>query len=94
LIVAGADDESWYAQIFFGHALSRNSGLNVNGFVNYYASRLAGAEDVVSVGTTASYYHNFGRLGTTASVGLYHFSVGDLSNALSAQALIAARYQF
>lgn len=94
LIVGGADDESWYAQIFFGRSLSRDSGLNVNGFVNYYASRLAGAEDVVSVGTTASYFHNFGRLGTTASVGLYHFSVGDLTNALSAQALIAARYQF
>ncbi|MGE7206215.1 hypothetical protein ACQKJZ_11115 [Sphingomonas sp. NPDC019816] len=94
LIVGGADDESWYAQIFFGRSLSRDSGLNVNGFVNYYASRLAGAEDVVSVGTTASYFHNFGRLGTTASVGLYHFSVGDLTDALSAQVLVAARYQF
>jgi hypothetical protein len=94
IIVYGAEDESYYAQIFFGHALSPNSGLNVNGFVNYYASRLAGAEDVVSLGTTASYFRNFGRLGTTASVGLYHFTVGDLTNALSAQALIAARYQF
>ncbi|WP_230481535.1 hypothetical protein [Sphingomonas sp. Leaf21] len=94
LIVYGAEDDSYYAQIFFGHALSRNSGLNVNGFVNYYASRLAGSEDVVSLGTTASYYRNFGRLGTTASVGLYHFTVGDLTNALAAQALIAARYQF
>ncbi|WP_267435564.1 hypothetical protein [Sphingomonas sp. GM_Shp_1] len=93
-IVYGAEDESYYAQIFFAHALGLHSGLNVNGFVNYYASRLAGAEDVVSLGTTASYYRNFGRLGTTASVGLYHFTVGDLTNALSAQALIAARYQF
>jgi hypothetical protein len=94
LAYGGGDDESAYGQIFFGHALSRDSGLNVNGFVNYYASRLAGAEDVISLGTTASYYRNFGRLGTTASVGLYHFSVGDISSALSAQALIAARYQF
>ncbi len=94
IVVTGAEDESYYAQIFFGHALGPHSGLNVNGFVNYYASRLAGAEDVVSLGTTASYYRNFGRLGTTASVGLYHFQVGDLTSALSAQALIAARYQF
>ncbi|WP_294240376.1 hypothetical protein [uncultured Sphingomonas sp.] len=94
IIVYGAEDESYYAQIFLGKAFGPNSGLNVNGFVNYYASRLAGAEDVVSLGTTASYYRNFGRLGTTASVGLYHYSVGDLSNALSAQALVAARYQF
>jgi len=94
IVVYGTEDESWYAQIFFGHALGPNSGLNVNGFVNYYASKLAGAEDVVSLGSTASYYRNFGRLGTTASVGLYHFTVGDLSSALSAQALIAARYQF
>ena len=94
IIVSGANDESYYAQIFFGRAFDANSGLNVNGFVNYYASRLAGAEGVVSLGTTASYYRNFGRLGTTASVGLYHFQVGDLTSALSAQALIAARYQF
>ncbi|WP_343525669.1 hypothetical protein [Sphingomonas sp.] len=94
IIVYGVDDQSWYAQIFFGRSFSPNSGLNVNGFVNYYVSRLAGAEDVVSLGSTASYYRNFGRLGTTASVGLYHFTVGDLTNAFSAQALIAARYQF
>ena len=94
LIVSGVEDDSYYGQIFLGRAFGPNSGLNVNGFVNYYVSRLAGAEDVVSLGTTASYYRNFGRLGTTASVGLYHFQVGDLSSALSAQALIAARYQF
>ena len=94
IITYGVDDQSWYAQIFFGRTLSPNSGLNLNGFVNYYASRLAGAEDVVSLGSTASYFRNFGRIGTTASVGLYHFTVGDLTNALSAQALIAARYQF
>ncbi|WP_322963298.1 hypothetical protein [Sphingomonas fuzhouensis] len=94
IIVQGAQDDSYYGQIFLGRAFGPHSGLNVNGFVNYYVSRLAGAEDVVSLGTTASYYRNFGRLGTTASVGLYHFSVGDLTNALSAQALVAARYQF
>lgn len=94
LIVSGAQDDSYYGHIFLGRAFGPNSGLNVNGFVNYYVSRLAGAEDVVSLGTTASYYRNFGRLGTTASVGLYHFQVGDLSSALSAQAMIAARYQF
>ena len=94
LIVSGVQDDSYYGQIFLGRAFGPNSGLNVNGFVNYYVSRLAGAEDVVSLGSTASYYRNFGRLGTTASVGLYHFQVGDLSSALSAQALIAARYQF
>ena len=92
--MSGVEDDSYYGQIFLGRAFGPNSGLNVNGFVNYYVSRLAGAEDVVSLGTTASYYRNFGRLGTTASVGLYHFQVGDLSSALSAQALIAARYQF
>ena len=50
--------------------------------------------DVWSYGATASYYHNFGRLGTTASVGVYDFKQGDLRSQVSANAALAARYTF
>lgn len=94
VVLYGLEDESWYGQLFYARQLNAVSGVDLNAFINHYSSELAGADDVVSVGATASYYRNFGRLGTTASVGLYHFQVGDLDSALSAQALIAARYYF
>ncbi len=53
-----------------------------------------GDDGVWSYGATGTYYHNFGRLGTTASLGLYSFKVGDFDSDWSAQALLGARYQF
>jgi hypothetical protein len=95
VVAYGLNDESWYGQLFYSRTLSDVSGLDVNAFVNVYDSDLAGGEDIVSLGATGSYYRNFGRLQTTGTLGLYHFDAGGtLGTALSAQALISARYTF
>lgn len=95
ITVYGREDESYYGQLFVGHALTPVSGVSAQAFVNYYDPALAGSADVLSVGATASYYHDFGRLGTTAAVGLYSFRVGDgLETSLRGQALLGARYSF
>jgi hypothetical protein len=101
LVVSGLEDESYYGQLFFARSLSQVSGVNANAFANYYTSGVSsgigtgdGDDGVWSYGATGSYYHNFGRLGTTASVGLYSFKVGDFDSDWSAQALLGARYQF
>ena len=91
--VFGNDDESAYVQAFWGRQLSRVSGVQANVFANWY-SPASTATDVWSYGATASYYHNFGRLGTTATLGLYDFKQGDLRSQISAQAVLAARYTF
>ncbi|SFN74129.1 hypothetical protein [Sphingomonas sp. OK281] len=97
VVVSGLDDQSYYGQLFYGRVLTAVSGVNANLFVNYYDSGvedITGDTSVWSYGGTGTYYRNFGRLGTTASVGLYSFKVGDLDSDWSAQALIGARYQF
>ena len=71
------------------------SGITAQAFADYYEPSLPGADDVLSVGATAAYYRNFGRLGTTAAVGLYSFRVGDgVETSLRGQALVGARYSF
>ena len=95
ITVFGLEDESYYAQAFFGQSLSPVSGYNVQAFADYYEPGFPGPDDVLSTGATASYYHDFGRLGTTASVGIYSFRVGDgLETSLRGQALLGARYSF
>lgn len=96
VVTYGLNDESWYGQLFYARQFTEDSGIDTNAFIDYYTSEVAGAgDDILSVGATASYYHNFGRLQTTATVGLYHFDTGSsLGAALSAQALISARYTF
>lgn len=94
IVTYGLDDQSAYGQLFWSRQLTEDSGFDTNAFVNWYSSDYA-ADDVWSTGATASYYHNFGRLQTTATLGLYHFDTGGtLGKALSAQALISARYTF
>ncbi len=93
--VYGIEDESYYAQAFFTRALTPVSGINLQAFADYYEPGFPGSDDVLSTGATASYYHDFGRLGTTASVGIYSFRVGDgVETALRGQALLGARYSF
>jgi len=93
-VAYGLNDESVYGQAFYGYTLSQVSGVEANAFVNYYTSELPQSDDVWSYGATGSYYRNFGRLGTTASLGLYSFKVGDFDSQWSAQALLGARYTF
>lgn len=94
IVTYGLDDQSAYGQAFFSRRLTENSGIDTNAFVDWYNSDYA-ADDIWSVGATASYYHNFGRLQTTATLGIYQFDTGSaLGKALSAQAMISARYTF
>ena len=93
--IYGLEDESYYAQVFFNRTLSPVSGINLQAFADYYDPAQAGADDIVSTGATATYYHDFGRLGTTASLGIYSFRVGDgIETSLRGQALLGARYSF
>lgn len=92
--IDGVTDESYYAQLFGSMALDANSGVTGNVFANYFDSGIAGAAGVVSTGATALYYRNFGRIGTSASVGLYSFSQEGAQDQLSAQAQVGMQYQF
>ncbi len=94
IVAYGLDDDSYYGQIFYAYSLSPKSGFDLNGFVNDYSSQLAGANDVFSVGATATYYRYFGRISTTASLGLYHFDVDNFGGNTTVQALLAAQYRF
>ena len=94
IVVYGEEDQSYYGQFFYGHRLSRVSGINANAFVNYYTTDLPGSASTISYGATAAYYHYFGRLGTTASLGIYDAKTGGQPSDVSLQALLGARYQF
>ena len=94
IVTSGQEDESVYGQLFYGYSLTAVSGLDLNGFVNYYDSEVPGSDEVYSGGATATYYHGFGRLSATAATGLYAFKVGDFDTQWSAQALLGARYTF
>jgi len=90
----GLEDESYYGQAFYARQLSRVDGIQANAFINYYDPGLPTADGVWGYGATATYYRNFGQLGTTATVGLFGYDSGDLRSQLSAQALLGARYTF
>ena len=93
--IYGLEDDSYYAQAFFAQSLTPVSGFNVQAFADLYDPGFPGADDVLSAGATASYFHQFGRLSTTASLGLYSFRVGDgVETAWRGQALLGARYTF
>ena len=94
IVVYGEEDQSYYGQFFYGHKLSRVSGINADAFVNYYTTDLQGSASTISYGATAAYYHYFGRLGTTASLGVYNAKTQGQPSDLSLQALLGARYQF
>ena len=92
--VYGLEDQSYYGQVFLNEALSTNSGINLQAFADYYEPALA-PDDILSTGATATYYHDFGRLSTTASLGIYSFRVGDgIDTSLRGTALLGARYSF
>ena len=93
--IYGREDRSWYGDLFFHRALSRMSGFDATAFVDYYDPAQPGVDDVLSTGATASYYHDFGRLGTTAALGLYAFRTGEGDEtAVRGQATLGARYSF
>ena len=92
--IYGVTDESYYAQAFWSRALSRVSQIDANLFGNYYQSGLAGADGVIGYGANGTYSHQFGRLGTIASLGVYGYDQEGFDSQWSAQALLGARYTF
>ena len=93
-VINGVTDESYYGQAFVSAAIDRNSGVSGDLFANYYKSGIAGAPGVFSTGATGLYYHNFGRIGTTASLGVYQFSQKGSDDQVSGSAELGMRYQF
>lgn len=94
ITVYGADDKSYYAQLFYTAPIGQRTSFTADVFANYYDSGLNNAAGLYSVGATGSLSRSFGRLGTTASLGIYNLSAKGQDDETSAQALLGARYQF
>lgn len=93
-VLYGVTDEGYYAQVFAGQTLDRRSSIDVNGYVNYFDSGLGGAPDVFGAGANTNYSYSFGRIGATASVGVYAFEQDGVGSDVSGQALLGMRYAF
>lgn len=91
--VDGTTDQSIYGQVFVDQQLGPNSSIGGNIFASYFDSGLAGAENVMSGGINGRYSHSFGRLGATASLGVYGSKIRSETD-FTAQALLGMRYQF
>jgi len=92
--INGVDDESFYAQYFYNRALDARSSLGANLYADYYDSGISGAAGVYSFGASGTYNRHFGRIDTTASLGVFTYDSRDIENDVSAQALVSARYNF
>ena len=92
--INGIDDESFYAQYFYNRALDSRSSIGANLFADYADSGISGAAGVYSTGATGTYNRRFGRIDTTASLGLFAYDSKDIQGDVSAQALVSARYNF
>ena len=92
--IGGIDDESFYAQYFYNRALDSRSSFGANLYADYTDSGIPGAAGVYSTGATGTYNRRFGRIDTTASLGLFAYDSKDIQGDVSAQALVSARYNF
>ncbi len=90
----GLTDESYFGQGYVSYELTRRSNIDADVYINYSDSGIPGAPSVLGTGATSSYRHTFGRLSTTASVGLYSFAQDGFDKDLTASALLGMRYQF
>lgn len=89
----GITDQSYYAQIFYSRPIGRYAAFNADLFANYFDSGLA-SSGIYSVGATGTLTRGFGRLSTSASLGIYNFSSQGQDDQTSLQAQLGARYQF
>ena len=94
VITDGMRDQSWYGQAFASRELSPNSGIDINGFANVYDSGIPGSSTVYSAGASTGYYHRFGNLGATATVGIYGYDSKAIEAQVEAQARLGLRYGF
>ncbi|GAA4763377.1 hypothetical protein GCM10023219_04670 [Stakelama sediminis] len=93
--IDGTTDEGYYGQVFAAHALTAESSVNANAYINYFRSGIVGANGVLGAGATGSYNRSFGRLGASVSAGIYAFDQKDSNlDDVTAQALLALGYRF
>jgi hypothetical protein len=93
IAINGVTDQSYYAQVFYARPIGRFATFNADLFANYYESGLANS-GIYSVGATGSLTRGFGRLSTSASLGIYNFSTEGQDDQTSLQAQLGARYNF
>lgn len=98
LVVYGLDDDSWYAEGFYGRQLGPRSSFDANVFANWYSSAVpvagAGSGSTFGAGATGAYTRSFGRLGATAQAGIYTFNSRAYDEQWVLQGLLGARYLF
>lgn len=91
-LLEGSFDESFYAQLFGSSTVGPNGQLSTSLLASYYNTSL-GEDGIFGWGANAAYTHQFGRLGATASLGMFGFE-RDGDSSASAQALLGLRYGF
>jgi hypothetical protein len=87
------EDENFTVSASVSRALSRNSGITVDGYASWFdPSEL---DSVFGAGIAASYYQSlfYDRLQAQAGLGLFH-SDADPEDVTAAQALVGLRYSF
>ncbi|MBN8807687.1 MAG: hypothetical protein J0I47_05550 [Sphingomonas sp.] len=94
ITVYGVTDESYYAQLFYSAPIGGRTTFNADVFANYYDPGFGTVSGVYSLGATGSLSRSFGRLGTTASLGIYNISAKGQQDETSAQAQVSAQYRF
>lgn len=93
-ILASTSDDTYFGQLTVARDLSARSNISADAYFNYFDSGIAGAPGVFGGGATTSYSYSFGRLGATASVGVYSFDQDQFGSDVSGQALLGMRYSF
>jgi len=94
LVLAGTDDETYFAQFFAARRLDAVSNVTGNIYANHYSSGIFGSPSVLGAGANGSYIRTFGPVSATASLGIYTFDVEGQGGNTSAQALLGLRYGF
>jgi hypothetical protein len=93
--VNGVKDESFYAQATMSYALSQRGTFTGDLYGDYYMPGLANAGNVLSVGATGSYIHNFTRsLSGNLAAGVNAFKQQDFDSDVSVSGLAGLRYSF
>ncbi len=93
-ILVGTNDDIYFGQVTLARDLSARSNIAANAYFNYFDSGVANAPGVFGGGANTSYSYSFGRLGATASVGVFTFDQDQFGSDVSGQALLGMRYSF
>ncbi len=93
-ILAGTSDDIYFGQFNVNRTLTARSNIGADLFINYFDPGLVNAPGVLGAGANTTYSYSFGRLGATASVGVFTFDQDQLGSDVSGQALLGMRYSF